>query len=306
MDNNIYDIWGEALKFSEARRAAIGVCRAEPFLDCLPELAAARTPFVRFSPEERIDPALCLPGCKSVIAAAVPVGRIKPPRPDYPHGEFSLLSALRDYHLTVAEFLEDLAGFLGRRLAFSRKIFVDTGNLPEKEVLYRAGLAARGRSGLALSPEFGSRFNAGVMLTDIDFGDAAANQPPENHGFCASCGLCEKSCPTGAIGERFDPYKCVSYLTQKKGALTEAERAAMGANLYGCDACADVCPLNSRQNGGVIATGEIYPSAEAVEDMTRLDKTAFAERYKERVFFYKGIAHFRRNAEIVLRNIRQV
>jgi epoxyqueuosine reductase len=63
---------------------------------------------------------------------------------------------------------------------------------------------------------------------------------------CGSCRLCIDACPTAALDEpgTLDATKCLSYWTQAPAAIPEPYRAALGAQVYGCDICQDVCPWN--------------------------------------------------------------
>ncbi|MDP4127143.1 MAG: 4Fe-4S double cluster binding domain-containing protein, partial [Bacillota bacterium] len=62
------------------------------------------------------------------------------------------------------------------------------------------------------------------------------------------CGACITACPGRIILGDFniDPRYCRSYLTQKKGLLTDHEIAVIKKTnlVVGCDVCQDVCPHN--------------------------------------------------------------
>ncbi len=63
---------------------------------------------------------------------------------------------------------------------------------------------------------------------------------------CGSCTLCIDACPTGALDEPgvLDSTKCLSYWTQAAAPIPEEYREPLGAQVYGCDICQDVCPWN--------------------------------------------------------------
>ncbi len=65
-------------------------------------------------------------------------------------------------------------------------------------------------------------------------------------GKCGECDLCLKACQTGALEGpyKFNPKKCVSYLTQTREKIPYELREKMGINIYGCDACQLACPKN--------------------------------------------------------------
>src|SRR5439155_1128886 len=61
-----------------------------------------------------------------------------------------------------------------------------------------------------------------------------------------SCRLCIDGCPTGALDEPgvLDSTKCLSYWTQAPEPIPEEYRRDLGASVYGCDICQEVCPWN--------------------------------------------------------------
>jgi len=63
---------------------------------------------------------------------------------------------------------------------------------------------------------------------------------------CGECRLCIDACPTGALDDpgTLDATKCLSYWTQAPSSIPDEYRAELGAMVYGCDICQEVCPWN--------------------------------------------------------------
>ncbi len=103
-----------------------------------------------------------------------------------------------------------------------------------------------GKNTLFYHPEYGSRVAVKVILLDgLDI-DIPVNQPED---FCGDCTLCEKACPSGAIGAQgFTKEKCMRYYTGKSPIPP-----AYGSLIYqliGCDLCQTCCPKNESLPAG--------------------------------------------------------
>lgn len=120
----------------------------------------------------------------------------------------------------------------------------DTPALTHKVAAYLAGLGLFGRSGLLLSPEYGSAVRFVSVLTDapLDTGKPLAGDP------CGECRACVGACPAEAIkgaawyagiprAETVDVDACKETAYRLTLALTGQAKAV-------CGACIAACPLS--------------------------------------------------------------
>lgn len=153
-------------------------------------------------------------------------------------------ACVSDYHRVCGSLLQELADRLkaeypGEKFA----AFIDDSPVPEVRAAYLAGLGLVGMHGMLIHEKYGSRVFIGTIVTTLEI------KPSENpERTCLKCGQCIAACPTGAIGEGrpLDRTRCRSRISQKKGALTDWEKTQLreGGFVWGCDICADACPLN--------------------------------------------------------------
>jgi len=214
-------------------------------------------------------------------------------------GNLSLYARGRDYHGVVTSRLEQVCVRL--RAAFSGKTFLpgsDNSPLPERECAWRSGVGLRGLHGLVIVPPYGSYVFLGTILTDHNF----ELPPAEEAEGCGSCGACRRACPGGALsGRSFDPERCLSHLTQKKGELSEGQAALLAGHdrIWGCDVCQRVCPYNHLARKTAIAefSGGLIRSLDS-GDLEGLTNRGLRERYPDRAFTWRGSAVLRRNLEL--------
>ena len=263
-------------RFAAAHGCIAGICDALPLEEARARLLAVSTPFVSRHIEKRINPSLSLPGAKSVIA----LGK------GYVPSFFCNLSSLgygTDYHITLKNSLEALA----KPLDCQSAIMVDSGPLAERAFAVKAGLGFWGKNGMVISPVLGSFFNIGLLIVDIALTPSKITQPntcPED------CRRCIEACPNEAIKPySVNPALCASYITQKKGPLTDAETALMGTQLYGCDLCQICCPMNKTS----------APSAyEDPANILCMEADDFENRFGHTSMAWRGLKHLQRNARV--------
>jgi epoxyqueuosine reductase len=211
----------------------------------------------------------------------------------------------RDYHDVLKPRLWALVRFLeaglGRPVA--ARVFVDDGPCPDRAVAQRAGLGFFGKNTNLLTRTHGSYVLLGAALTDVPL-------PPDPPalGDCGSCTLCLDACPTGALPAPFrvDSRRCISYLTiEQRGALPAELRADVGAHLFGCDVCQEVCPWNRLAAPTREAAFAPAAGAGAYLDSTAilaLDEAAYRERFRGSPLKRAKRQGLRRNAAVVLGN----
>lgn len=212
---------------------------------------------------------------------------------------FSAYAASEDYHFYAKELYERLGeklkclypegDFLG---------FADHSPIDERDAAIRAGLGLYGKNRLLISKEYGTYQFIGEFLSTLPaeaFGEVALSP----FTLCIGCGACERACPTGLL--RGESSECLSAITQKKGTLTEEEKALMREvnTAWGCDECQKVCPYVKEAHH----TGTIFTKIPFFKEnlVAHLD-TKTLEEMPDEVFARRAFAW--RGKETVLRNTR--
>lgn len=231
---------------------------------------------------------------KSVIVFLIPYFTQEP-------DNFSVYAAAEDYHY----FAEGLYARLSEKLA---KLFpdgeflgfADHSPIDERDAAIRAGLGVYGKNRLLLSKEYGSYQFIGEFLSTL---------PPEQLGrvtlspftLCIGCGACLAACPTGLL--RGEGSECLSAITQKKGELSEEEKALMRSvgTAWGCDECQRVCPYTKQALFAKTAYTEIPFFKENL--ITHLDSDTITsmpdEVFARRAFAWRGRKTVLRNTQVL-------
>jgi epoxyqueuosine reductase len=150
----------------------------------------------------------------------------------------------RDYHAILRAKLKELrAAVEGLAPGVETRLYVDTGPVVERAFARFSGIGWMGKNTCLINEQKGSWFFIGVILTSLAL-DPDLPAPDR----CGSCTRCLEACPTGALAEPYvmDATRCIAYFTiELKGSIPAQFREGMGANIFGCDICQDVCPWNS-------------------------------------------------------------
>ena len=252
--------------------------------------------FTTRRPEISCHPEGLLPGARTVISAALCYyGPAAEPGP----GEGRL--ARYTWSDRYADLREKLDA-LGRRLGGSYRVLVDENDHVDREGAARAGVGFYGKNTLLITRRHGSWVVLGTLVS----GQEVEASPPLDAG-CGSCTLCIDACPTGALDEpgTLDSTRCLSYWTQAPAAIPEQYREQLGALVYGCDICQDVCPWNrgiEKRRAAEPLPPRAEPSVSLLEWL-EADGDGLVERY-ERLYVPRNDPRWlRRNALVAAGNV---
>ncbi len=277
----------------------VGVGSPKPFWDLKKRLDGIAVPFVGVSVDKRTDPALTMPDVGSIVAIGMSYNYVYERLDDGKYrGAVSAGAVGEDYHRILVKKLEVIRDELLKNN--KTMIFSDTGPLVDREVAIRCGLGSRGKNLSVINEDIGSMFFIGYMLTDVDHEKWEAPEFIANNNICGSCTRCIDSCPNNAIENGMCRYeKCISYITQKKGVLSFEESSAIGIQIYGCDICQRVCPMNG--NCKKAYSPYAWPD---IEELLNMSKSRFNKVYGHTAAGWRGKRTLQRNAIIALGNMK--
>jgi epoxyqueuosine reductase len=201
------------------------------------------------SARRRADVRNVLPSARVVIATATVYNTPQPYSTecrDADRAQIARYAWGEDYHEVIAERLERLMAWMRTSSdePFDARAYCDTGPVQERVYAQHAGLGWIGKNTCLISPDLGSWVFLGEVICSLPLEtDAPAFDQ------CGTCTLCLDACPTRAFAApgELDATRCISYLTiEYRGALTDAQQHDLGAHVYGCDICQEVCPWNQQ------------------------------------------------------------
>lgn len=200
----------------------------------------------------------------------------------------SRYAAVSDYHDVANKYLNLICERLKEEYPANEFVFfADNSPIPEVFAAAKSGLGMTGRNGLFINEKYGSWVFIGEILTDMEM-----SLEDREIKRCPDCGRCLDACPTGVLKEeKFDPDRCLSHISQKRGEIPEEYKTMMKklGCAWGCDECQKVCPFNLNAEKTTIR-----------EFTENFNPTVTADTPIEgRAFAWRGEKVIKRNIEIL-------
>lgn len=196
----------------------------------------------------------------------------------YAKSNVSRYAVSEDYHLIAGNMLNCITESLRQKFPDNVfEAFIDNSPFPEVRCAVNAGLGVMGVNNLFINKDYGSWVFLGEIVTDKYFPVYEGE-----YSLCDGCNMCIEACPGNALtGKEIIKEKCLSYLSQSKGELSEdiKEKIAATGCAWGCDICQKVCPLN--KNAKITPIKEFFDTADPyVTKDTDIESRAFSWRGK--------------------------
>lgn len=267
------------------------------------------------------DPRQLLNEAATVVMLAVPYSAESAQDIPMLHGRIARYAWGLDYHAVIRARLSSAINELEKVIGFSLalKAFSDAVPLLERAFAVEAGLGFVGKNTLVIRPRVGSYFFLADLLLGCEISQPSLTVVREDQS-CGKCHQCREACPTAALETpyRLDARRCVSYLSiEKRGMLDPWERRALGAWLFGCDRCQEVCPFNSLAGAGDGEHGQWlapWPELQStagigkslpLSEVLRLRTTSeFKKIFQNTALMRAGRAQLLRNAACLTVNLR--
>ena len=265
---------------------------------------AGEMTYLQRNQDKRADPALLVPGSRSVICVGMHYHQEAGGEHSPLEGRVAQYALGDDYHDLLKDRLAQLWSAIREEAGGDPvgRYFVDTAPVLERELARRAGLGWWGKNTCLINQWQGSYFLLGEIVTEVDL---AWDQPAVDH--CGTCTRCLDACPTDAFPEPYvlDARRCISYLTiELKDSIPKPLRAPMGNWIFGCDICQEVCPWNKK------APPVLEPALKAraglkhppLTELLAMGRDAFNERFRRNPAKRPKRRGLQRNVAVALGN----
>ena len=212
-------------------------------------------------------------------------------------GNISFYARSGDYHAFCDALFSRMVPALEKKYGGRFLGFADKSPIRENVAASMAGLGMIGDNYMIINEKYGSFVFTAEILSTVS---------PETLGFvgkvgavreCPHCGACKKACPMTR-----DSMECLSAITQKKGALSEAEQVYLRRYGYawGCDICQLACPFTKKAIDDGTETPLDFFRQDRIRFLTpeRLAAMDDAE-FSRRSFSWRGREPLMRNMELL-------
>ena len=257
--------------------------------------------------DKRVDPALLVPGARSVVSVIENYYQPIAPPDDPALGRVSRYAWGDDYHNVLKKKLVALLTWLSDTtgIEVAGRAFVDSAPVMDKAWAQRAGLGWIGKNGNLLRKNVGSWFFIGELIVDVEL---EPDGPAFDH--CGSCTACIDACPTDAIVGPYvvDSNLCISYLTieHREDDIDPNLASRAGNWIFGCDVCQEVCPWNKFRKAATEV--RYYPRRGTIDtpltSWVEVEDERFSEQYAGSPVRRAGASGIRRNARGAIRNLK--
>ena len=243
----------------QAGFAQVGFCSASGFF-AQKQIVDSQTPLAERR-QLRFFPAEDDPRTKSLAVLLWPYVQASMPQDGNVFVDSYYWASNAAYH--AAQSLEQALVRAGR---FARA----NVSYPAREAAVRAGLGTILKSGLLLTPQYGTHVVIILMATDIECPQPDRTPPAFS---CLNCNRCVEACPSGALDREgmSHPERCMRNFMMEGIPVPEPLRKRMGMRLLGCDICQRVCPMQP-------STAEQVTLPLPLDGFLTLDETAFARQ----------------------------
>jgi len=265
--------------------------------------------------ENRASPKAVSPDAGAPPATAAALPKNAPPAKP-PH--FARFARYSDYHDTIKPALARAGRVLEEQLGITAddyRYYVDTGPVLERAWAERAGAGFIGKNAMLISRDYGNwLFLAAIFVRaeippDAPFAETPARaRSAARHRLCGKCSRCLEACPTGALvgAGVVDSRLCVAYQTiENKGVIPRELREKIGAHVFGCDVCAEVCPWNrfAQKTRGLLLDARPGLARLSLRDILGLTPEKFAAQFRGTAIKRIKLAGLLRNASVVAGNL---
>ena len=209
---------------------------------------------------------------KTVILCLFPY-KVKEEKPQ----GISRYAAVPDYHRVCLKYLGNIKSKLEKEFCENKfESFIDNSPIDEVRAAVYAGLGMLGENGLLITEKYGSFVFIGEIVTDLEI------KTEKQFKKCSLCGNCFKACPVELHKDM-----CLSAVSQQKRELDALQKSRLFENniIWGCDICAESCPLNKNAKKTYIE--------EFIEGYR--DKYVLDEDITDRAYEWRGEKTVKRN-----------